>query len=77
MCPFHAVKLWIIELTAQLKNRFMMGADGRTPTARRKLRGSQRPVHERGEKVLFLPLTPPTLLSRDVRLRDLPGLQIT
>ena len=47
---------WIIEHAAQLKNRHMVGADGRTPTERLRGRGVQRPVYELGEKVLFLPL---------------------
>ena len=49
---------WIIEHAAQLKNRYMVGADGRTPTERLRGRGVQRPVCELGEKVLFLPLAP-------------------
>ena len=48
--PFH--------LAAQLENRYMVGADGRTPTERLRGRGVQRPVHELGGKVLFLPLAP-------------------
>ena len=35
-----------------------MGADSRTPTERLRGRGVQRPVHELGERVLFLPLAP-------------------
>ena len=49
---------WIIEHEAQHKNRYMVGADGRTPTERLRGRGVQRPVYELGEKVLFLPLAP-------------------
>ena len=49
---------WIIEHAAQLKKRYMVGADGRTPTERLRGRGVQRPVYELGEKVLFLPLAP-------------------
>ena len=56
--PSHPLIPWIIEHAAQLKNRYMVGADGRTPTARLRGRGVQRPVHELGEKVLFLPLAP-------------------
>ena len=54
--PSHPLIPWIIEHAAQLKNRYMVGADGRTPTERLRGRGVQRPVHELGEKVLFLPL---------------------
>ena len=43
-------------IPAQLKNRYMVGADGRTPTERLRGRGVQRPVYELGEKVLFIPL---------------------
>ena len=49
---------WIIEHAGQLKNRYMVGADGRTPTERLRGRGVHRPVYELGEKVLFLPLAP-------------------
>ena len=49
---------WIIEHAAQLKNRYMVGTDGRTPTERLRGRGVQRPVYELREKVLFLPLAP-------------------
>ena len=52
----HPLIPWIIEHAAQLKNRYMVGADGRTPTERLRDRGVQRPVYELGEKVLFLPL---------------------
>ena len=56
--PSHPLIPWIIEHAAQLKNRYMVGADGRTPTERLRGRGVQRPVYELGEKVLFLPLAP-------------------
>ena len=56
--PSHPLLPWIIEHAAQLKNRYMVGADGRTPTERLRGRGVQSPVYELGEKVLFLPLTP-------------------
>ena len=56
--PSHPLIPWIIEHAAQVKNRYMVGADGRTPTERLKGRGVQRPVYELGEKVLFLPLAP-------------------
>ena len=55
--PSHPLP-WIIEHAAQLKNRYMVGGDGRTPTERLRGRGVQRPVYELGEKVLFLPLAP-------------------
>ena len=32
----------------------MVGADGRTPTERLRGRGVQRPLHELGDKVMFL-----------------------
>ena len=35
--PSHPLISWIIEHAAQLKKRYMVGADGRTPTER--LRG--------------------------------------
>ena len=54
--PSHPLIPWIIENAAQLKKRYMVGADGRTPTERLKGRGVQRLVYELGEKVLFLPL---------------------
>ena len=54
----HPLIPWIIEHTAQLKNRHMVGADGRTSTDRLRGRGVQRLVYELGEKVLFLPLAP-------------------
>ena len=48
----------IIEHIAQLKNRYMMGADGRTPPEKRlRIRGVQR-LCELGEKVLFAALAP-------------------
>ena len=56
--PSHPLIPWIIEHAAQLKNSYMVGADGRTPTERLRGRGVQRPVYELGEKVLFLPLAP-------------------
>ena len=56
--PSHPLIPWIKEHAAQLKNRYMVGADGRTPTERVRGRGVQRPVYELGEKVLFLPLAP-------------------
>ena len=52
--PSHPLIPWIIEHAPQLKNRYMVGADGRTPTERLRGRGVQRPVYELGEKVLFL-----------------------
>ena len=42
------------EHAAHLKNRYMVGGDGRTPTERLRGRGVQRPVYELGEKVLFV-----------------------
>ena len=45
-------------LAKKLGLRFLVGADGRTPTERQRGRGVQRPVYELGEKVLFLPLAP-------------------
>ena len=42
--PSHPLIPWIIEHAAQLKNRYMVGADGRTPTERLRGRGVQRPV---------------------------------
>ena len=56
--PSHPLIPWIIEHAAQLKNRYMVGADGRTLTERLRGRGVQRPVYELSEKVLFLPLAP-------------------
>ena len=56
--PSQTLIPWIIEYAAQLKNRCMVGADGRTQTERLRGRGVQRPVNELGEKVLFLPLAP-------------------
>ena len=56
--PSHLLIPWINEQAAQLKNRHMVGADGRTPTERLRGRGVQLPVYELGEKVLFLPLAP-------------------
>ena len=52
--PSHPMIPWIIEHAAQLRNRYMVGADGRTPTERLRGGGVQRPVYELGEKVLFL-----------------------
>ena len=54
----HPLIPWIIEHAAQLKNRYMVGADGRTPTERLRGRGVQPPVYELCEKVLFSPLAP-------------------
>ena len=51
--PSHPLIPWMIEHAAQLKNKCMVGADGRTPTERVRGRGVQRPVYELGEKVLF------------------------
>ena len=51
--PSHPLIPWIIEHAAQFKNRYMVSADGRTPTERVRGRGVQRPVYEFGEKVLF------------------------
>ena len=48
----HPLIPWITEHAAQLKNRYMVGADGRTPTERLRGRGVQRPVYELGEKSL-------------------------
>ena len=56
--PSHPLTPWIVEHAAQLKNRYMVGGDDRTPTERLRGRGVQRPVYELGEKVLFLPLAP-------------------
>ena len=76
--PSHPLIPCIIEHAAQLKNRYMVGADGGTPTGRLRGRGVQRPVHELGEKVLFFTSCscPTRRLWRKVRLWDLPGLQI-
>ena len=73
--PSHLPVPWIIEHAAQLKNRYMMGADGRTPTERLRGRGVRRPVCELGEKVLFARF-PTRRLWRKVRPWDLPQLQI-
>ena len=54
--PSHPLIPWIIEQAAQLKNRYMVGADGRTLTERLRGRGVQRSVYEHGERVLFLHL---------------------
>ena len=54
--PSHPLIPWIMEHAAQLKNRYVVGADGRTPTKRLRGRGVQRPAYELGVKVLFLPL---------------------
>ena len=56
ICASHPLIPWIIEHAAQLKNRYMVGADGRIPTERLSGRGVQRPVCELGNKVLFFPL---------------------
>ena len=56
--PSHPLIPWINEHAAQLKNRYMVGADGRTPIKKLRGRGLQRPVCELGEKVLFSPLAP-------------------
>ena len=56
--PSRPLKPWTIEHAAQFKNRYMVGADGRTPTERLRGRGVQRPVYQLREKVLFLPLAP-------------------
>ena len=56
--PSRPLMPWIIEHAAQLRNRHMVCADGRTPTERLRGRGVQLPVYELGEKVLFLPLAP-------------------
>ena len=53
--PSHPLIPWIIEHAAQLKNRYMVGADGRTPTERLRGRGVQRLVYELGENLLLLP----------------------
>ena len=44
IAPSHPLIPWIIEHAAQLKNRYIVGADGRTPTERLRGRGVQRPV---------------------------------
>ena len=54
--PSHPLIPWTVEHSAQLKNRYMVGADGRTRAERLRSREVQRPVYELGEKVLFLPL---------------------
>ena len=76
--PSHPLIPWIIEHAAQLKNRYMVGADGRTPTERLIRRGVQRPVYELGEQVVFCTSCsrPTRRLWRRVRLWDLLGLQI-
>ena len=51
----------ITEHAARLKNRSMVGADGRTPTEMLRGGGVQRHVYDRGEMVLLLPLV---LVSR-------------
>ena len=56
--PSHPLIPWMIEHAAQLKNRYMVGANSRTATERLRVRGAQRPENELGEKVLFLPLAP-------------------
>ena len=56
--PSHPLLPWNIEHAAQLKNRYMVGADGRTPKERLRGRVVQRLVRELGKKVLFLPLAP-------------------
>ena len=56
--PSHPLIPWIIEHAAQLKNRYMVGTDGRTPPERLRGRGVQRLVYELGQKVLFLLLAP-------------------
>ena len=66
--PYHPLIPWIIEHAAQLKNRPMVGVDGRTPTERLRGRGVQRLVYELGEKVLFLPLTDQETLAQGLTM---------
>ena len=56
--PVSSADTMVNEHAAHLKNRYMVGANGRTQTERLRGRGVQRPVNELGEKVLFLPLAP-------------------
>ena len=44
--PSHPLIPWIIQHAVQLKNKYMVGADGRTSTERLIGRGVQRPVYE-------------------------------
>ena len=50
--PSHPLIPWIMEHAAQLKNRYIVGADGRTPTERLRGRGVQRLVCEPDEETL-------------------------
>ena len=72
--PSHPLIPWISEHAAQLMNRYMVGADGRTPTERLRGRGFQRPWRE--SLVLTSCSCPTRRLWRKVRQWDLSGLQI-
>ena len=73
--PSHPLIPWIIEHDAQLKNRYMVGADDRTPTER--LRGSASCVRAWRESLVLTFCSCPTRrLWRKVRLWDPPGPQI-
>ena len=54
----HPLLPWVIEQSAQLRNRFQLGPDGRTGVERLRGRAISRPIFHVGEKVLYLPLKP-------------------
>ena len=54
--PTHPLLPWIVEHAAQLRNRYQVGSDGKTPYERLRGRSIHRPIFEIGESVLYLPL---------------------
>ena len=74
--PSQPLIPWIIEHAAQLKNRYMVGADGRTPTERLRGRGSVLCMSLARKSCSYSSSCPTRRLWRKVRLWDLPQLQI-
>ena len=56
MAQDHPLLPWIVEHAPQLRNRFLVGSDGKTAVERLRGRAVARPMFELGEKVMFLPL---------------------
>ena len=54
--PNHALVPWMLEEAVSSRNRFQLGADGRTGIQRLRMRPRSKPAHEFAEKVMFTPV---------------------
>ena len=54
--PGHPILPWLVEHSANLRNRHAVGLDGKTPIERERGRKISRPICEFGEKVMCMPV---------------------